>query len=124
MKVLRLCWLGVPTREYVATVALFRDVMSLKVEFEEPATTELSFPARDRGPRVRTNAPYFEFRGQDGNHRDLASRREEAIRSCGLGGFGCIALVVGHRPRTGSSLAEGREHGLEQCRPGGHLGTR
>jgi catechol 2,3-dioxygenase-like lactoylglutathione lyase family enzyme len=61
MRVLRLCWLGIPTREYAPMVAFLRDVMGLAVEFEEQTTTELSLPS---GDRVQVFAPgdrYFDF---------------------------------------------------------------
>lgn len=61
MKVLRLCWLGVATDAYQPMLRLFRDVMGLEVEFEEPTTTELSLPS---GDRVQVFAPgdhYHDF---------------------------------------------------------------
>jgi catechol 2,3-dioxygenase-like lactoylglutathione lyase family enzyme len=67
MKVLRLCWLGIPTREYDPMVAFLRDVMGLAVEFEEPTTTELSLPS---GDRVQVFAPgdrYFELFERESN---------------------------------------------------------
>ena len=54
VRVLRLCWLGIPAREYEPMVRLLRDVMGLAVEFEEPTTTELSLPS---GDRVQVFAP-------------------------------------------------------------------
>ena len=61
MKVLRLCWLGIPSQEYEPMVRLFRDVMGLHVEFEEPTTTELSFPSGDRVQVFAPGDPYFAF---------------------------------------------------------------
>jgi len=61
VQVLRLCWLGIPTRDYDPMVAFLRDVMGLAVELEEPTTTELSLPS---GDRVQVFAPgdrYFEL---------------------------------------------------------------
>lgn len=61
MNVLALRWLGIPAREFDPMVALFRDVMGLRVELEEPGTTELSLPD---GDRVQVFAPghrYFEL---------------------------------------------------------------
>src|SRR5207247_9656051 len=64
MKVWRLCWLGVRTENYAQTVALFRDVLGLTVEFEEPTTTELALPNGDRvqifGPGDRHDAFFKE----------------------------------------------------------------
>jgi catechol 2,3-dioxygenase-like lactoylglutathione lyase family enzyme len=64
VNVRRLCWLGVRTDEYERTVALFRDVMGMRVEFERSATTELSLPS---GDRVQVFAPgdhYYDFFGR------------------------------------------------------------
>jgi predicted enzyme related to lactoylglutathione lyase len=61
MRVLRLCWLGIPTEEYDAMVRLLRDTMRLRVEFEEPTTTELSTAAGDRVQVFAPGDPYFEF---------------------------------------------------------------
>jgi catechol 2,3-dioxygenase-like lactoylglutathione lyase family enzyme len=54
MKALGLVWLGVSADEYAEMVRLFRDVLGLRVEFEEPDTIELSFPA---GERVQVFGP-------------------------------------------------------------------
>jgi len=61
MKTLRLCWLGVPAKDYEAMLRLLRDVMGLHVEFEEPTTTELSLPSGDRVQVFAPGDPYFEF---------------------------------------------------------------
>jgi catechol 2,3-dioxygenase-like lactoylglutathione lyase family enzyme len=45
-------------------VRLFRDVMGLAVEFEEPTTTELSLPSGDRVQVFAPEDPYFEFFGE------------------------------------------------------------
>jgi catechol 2,3-dioxygenase-like lactoylglutathione lyase family enzyme len=61
VKVLRLCWLGIPAREYEPMVGLLRDVLGLAVELEEEDTTELSLPS---GDRVQVFAPghrYYAF---------------------------------------------------------------
>ena len=67
MRVLRLCWLGVPAREYEPMVALLRDTMGLRVEFEEPTTTELSLPSGDRVQVFAPGDPYFDFFGKHAN---------------------------------------------------------
>ena len=59
MRVLRLCWLGIPAREYAPMVGLLRDVMGLRVEFEERATTELSLPSGDRVQVFASGHPSF-----------------------------------------------------------------
>jgi catechol 2,3-dioxygenase-like lactoylglutathione lyase family enzyme len=63
MRVLRLCWLGIPAREYEPMVHLLRDTMGLRVEFEEPTTTELSLPSGDRVQVFAPGDPYFDFFG-------------------------------------------------------------
>ena len=42
-------------------VGFLRDVMGLRVEFEEPATTELSLPNADRVQVFGPDHPYFGF---------------------------------------------------------------
>src|SRR2546429_4500342 len=44
-------------------VGFLRDVMGLRVEFEEPATTELSLPNDDRVQVFAPEHPYFQFAG-------------------------------------------------------------
>jgi catechol 2,3-dioxygenase-like lactoylglutathione lyase family enzyme len=61
MKVLRLCWLGIPAQEYDPMVGFLRDVMGLRVEFEEPRTAELSLPSGDRVQVFAPGDPYFDF---------------------------------------------------------------
>jgi catechol 2,3-dioxygenase-like lactoylglutathione lyase family enzyme len=61
MRVLRLCWLGIPTQQYEPMVRLLRDVMGLRVKFEQPTTTELSLPSGDRVQVFAPGDPYFEF---------------------------------------------------------------
>jgi len=67
MRVLRLCWLGIPTREYEPMVRLLRDIMKLRVEFEEPTTTELSLPSGDRVQVFAPGDQYFDFFGKHAN---------------------------------------------------------
>jgi CYTH domain-containing protein len=64
MRVLRLCWLGIPAREYEPMVRLLRDIMGLRVELEEPRTTELSLPSGDRVQVFAPAHPYFTFLGR------------------------------------------------------------
>ena len=61
MKVRRLCWLGVRTERYAETIELFRDVLGLKVEFEERTTTELGLPSGDRVQIFGPGHPYDSF---------------------------------------------------------------
>jgi catechol 2,3-dioxygenase-like lactoylglutathione lyase family enzyme len=48
MNILRMCWLGVATPQHEAMLGMLRDVLGLRVEFEEPGTAELSLPSGDR----------------------------------------------------------------------------
>jgi hypothetical protein len=45
-------------------VHLLRDIMGLRVEFEEPTTTELSLPSGDRVQVFAPGNPYFDFFGK------------------------------------------------------------
>ncbi len=64
MKVLRFCWLGIRSQQYDAMVGLLRDVMGLRVEFEEATTIELSLPSGDRVQVFGPGDRYFEFFGE------------------------------------------------------------
>jgi catechol 2,3-dioxygenase-like lactoylglutathione lyase family enzyme len=61
VRVIRLAWLGIPTSNYPAMVSFLRDTMGLRVEFDEPATTELSLPNDDRLQVFAPGHPYFAF---------------------------------------------------------------
>jgi hypothetical protein len=61
MEVRRLCWLAVPTEAHQPMVAFLRDVLGLRVEFEEDATTELSLPSGDRVQVFGPGDRYFRF---------------------------------------------------------------
>lgn len=61
MRVIRLAWLGIPTSNYTTMVSFLRDTMGLRVEFDEPATTELSLPNDDRLQVFAPGHPYFTF---------------------------------------------------------------
>jgi catechol 2,3-dioxygenase-like lactoylglutathione lyase family enzyme len=61
VRVLRLAWLGVATSEHDAMLRLLRDVMGLKVEFEEPDTTELSTESDDRVQLFSPGSRYYDF---------------------------------------------------------------
>lgn len=61
LNVRRLAWLGIPTELPDDTIRFFRDVLGMRVEFEQDATTELS---AENGDRVQVFGPgdaYFEF---------------------------------------------------------------
>jgi catechol 2,3-dioxygenase-like lactoylglutathione lyase family enzyme len=61
VRVIRLAWLGIPATNYTAMVSFLRDTMGLRVEFDEPATTELSLPNDDRLQVFAPGHPYFAF---------------------------------------------------------------
>ncbi len=63
MRVIRLAWLGIPASNYTAMASFLRDTMGLQVEFDEPATTELSLPNDDRLQVFAPGHPYFAFFG-------------------------------------------------------------
>src|SRR3954452_11034407 len=67
MRVLRLCWLGIPSEQYEPIVVLLRDVMGMQVELEEPGTTELSLPSGDRVQVFAPGHPYFELFSREAN---------------------------------------------------------
>ncbi len=83
MKVLALRWVGVSTARHEDMVAFLRDVLGLPVEFEEPATVELSFPTGDRIQVFGPGHRYFErFAGASGpvplfEVDDVRAAREE-----------------------------------------------
>ena len=86
MRVLRLCWLGIPTERHEPTVAFLRDVLRLRVEFEEPGTVELSTAADDRVQVFAPGHPYFDFFTEQANGPvalfevdDLAGARAELV---------------------------------------------
>jgi predicted enzyme related to lactoylglutathione lyase len=64
MRVLRLCWLGVRTSEHEPMVRFLRDVMGLRVELEQPTTTELSLPSDDRVQVFGAGDRYFDLHGE------------------------------------------------------------
>jgi catechol 2,3-dioxygenase-like lactoylglutathione lyase family enzyme len=61
MEVRRLCWLGVRTEAYEPMVGFLRDVLGLRVEFEEDTTAELSLPSGDRVQVFGPGDRYFDF---------------------------------------------------------------
>src|SRR4051812_29298877 len=86
MRVLRLCWLGIPSEQYEPMVGLLRDVMELRVELEEPGTTELSLPSGDRVQVFAPGHPYFELFSREAKGpvalfevEDVSAARRELI---------------------------------------------
>jgi catechol 2,3-dioxygenase-like lactoylglutathione lyase family enzyme len=54
-------WVGIRTRHYDAMVSLLRDVMGLRVNFEEPTTVEFSTLEGDEIQLMAPGDPYFDF---------------------------------------------------------------
>ena len=90
MEVRRLCWLGVRAEAYEPMLAFLRDVLGLRVEFEEETTAELSLP---RGDRVQVFGPgdrYFDFFGEQATgpvalfEVDDVRRARDEISSAGI----------------------------------------
>ncbi len=64
MEVRSLRWVGVRTQHHEAMVSFLRDVLGLRVSFEEPTTVELSTSEGDQVQVVAPGDPYFEFFGR------------------------------------------------------------
>jgi len=64
VRVLCIRWLGVATSEHEQMVRFFRDVMGLRLEFEEPGTAELSLPSGDRVQVFGPGHPTFDLFGE------------------------------------------------------------
>lgn len=83
-----LVWLGVPTDRYQETVDFFRDVLGCTMEFEEHATTELSFADGDRVQVFGPGHRYHDFYRELTNGvvllievDDVDTAREEIVRA-------------------------------------------
>jgi catechol 2,3-dioxygenase-like lactoylglutathione lyase family enzyme len=83
MEVKRLCWLGIQTDEYEATVRFFRNAMGLRVEFEEAGTTELSLPSGDRIQVFGPGSHYYSFFGKEA-HGPVALFEVDDVRQARL----------------------------------------
>jgi len=66
VRVRSISWIGVPAHDYDATVHLFRDVLGLKVEFEEPETVELSVEDGGRLQVFAAGHRYYDFYRREG----------------------------------------------------------
>jgi catechol 2,3-dioxygenase-like lactoylglutathione lyase family enzyme len=61
MKVLNVRWVGIRTDRYSEMVGFLRDVLGLKVNFEEPTTIELETTEGDEIQVMASGDPYYEF---------------------------------------------------------------
>jgi catechol 2,3-dioxygenase-like lactoylglutathione lyase family enzyme len=64
MKVLNVRWVGIRTDRYDEMVGFLRDVLGLRVNFEEPTTTELETTEGDEIQVMAPGDPYYEFFGE------------------------------------------------------------
>jgi hypothetical protein len=61
MDVKNLRWVGVQTSNHEAMLSLLRDVLGLRVNFEEPTSIEFSTSDGDECQVMAPSDPYFEF---------------------------------------------------------------
>ncbi|MFI5392278.1 MAG: VOC family protein [Myxococcota bacterium] len=61
MNVRNVRWVGVATPRYPEMTKLFREVMGLRVSFEEPTTVEFSTSEGDAIQIMAPGDPYFDF---------------------------------------------------------------
>jgi catechol 2,3-dioxygenase-like lactoylglutathione lyase family enzyme len=64
MEVRNLRWVGVQTPHYQPMVRFLRDVLGLRVNFEQPTTVEFSTSEGDRFQVMAPGDPYFDFFGR------------------------------------------------------------
>jgi catechol 2,3-dioxygenase-like lactoylglutathione lyase family enzyme len=61
MDVRNIRWVGVPTRDYEAMVAFLRDVMRLRLNFQDATTVEFSTSEGDQFQVMSPGDPYYDF---------------------------------------------------------------
>jgi catechol 2,3-dioxygenase-like lactoylglutathione lyase family enzyme len=61
MEVRNIRWVGVKTDEYQAMVGFLRDVLGLRVSFEEPLSAELTTSEGDQVQVMAPGHPYYDF---------------------------------------------------------------
>jgi len=63
MRVLSIAWLGISTTKenYLPLVSFLHDTMNMKIEFEEPSTTELSLESHGRVQVFGPGTHYHQF---------------------------------------------------------------
>lgn len=67
MEVRNVRWVGVKTDRYEAMVGFLRDVLGLRVNFEEPTTVEFETTEGDEIQVMAPGHPYHEFFGEHAN---------------------------------------------------------
>jgi catechol 2,3-dioxygenase-like lactoylglutathione lyase family enzyme len=61
MEVRNLRWVGVPTRHYAEMTSFLREVLKLRIGFEEPTTVEFVTSEGDEIQIMAPGDPYFAF---------------------------------------------------------------
>jgi catechol 2,3-dioxygenase-like lactoylglutathione lyase family enzyme len=64
MKVLNVRWVGIRTDRYDEMVGFLRDVLGLRVNFQEPTTIELETTEGDEIQVMAPGDPYYKFFGE------------------------------------------------------------
>jgi catechol 2,3-dioxygenase-like lactoylglutathione lyase family enzyme len=64
MEVRNVRWVGIKTDRYEAMVSFLRDVLGLRVNFEEPTTIEFTTSEGDEVQVIGPGHPYYEFFGE------------------------------------------------------------
>jgi catechol 2,3-dioxygenase-like lactoylglutathione lyase family enzyme len=67
MEVRNVRWVGIRTDRYEAMVGFLRDVLGLRVNFEEPTTIEFTTSEGDEVQVMAPGDPYYEFFGEQAN---------------------------------------------------------
>jgi catechol 2,3-dioxygenase-like lactoylglutathione lyase family enzyme len=65
MEVRNVRWVGIRTDHYEAMVGFLRDVLGLRVNFEEPTTIEFTTLEGDEVQVMAPGHPYYEFFGKE-----------------------------------------------------------
>ena len=67
MEVRNVRWVGIRTDNYEAMVGFLRDILGLKVNFEEPTTVEFTTSEGDQIQVMAPGDPYYDFFGEHAN---------------------------------------------------------
>jgi catechol 2,3-dioxygenase-like lactoylglutathione lyase family enzyme len=80
MEVRNVRWVGIRTDRYEAIVGFLRDVLGLRINFEEPTTVEFATSEGDEVQVMAPGDPYYEFFGEQANGPSRSSRSTMFIR--------------------------------------------